>query len=173
MTALIVLGELRLLTEDSLPKDKCTTARRTTLGVLCTMIATLTSSDHWIKEASIRNDLKKLGSDVRDASKHRNDYAHGVFALGSRSGTFVRLLLMSGAHRLKPGEEEITVASLKAVASQAEHLWDRAQFARTRCAHFAVGNAADTGIDHRRCDFDWRIHSEQARCKTRSVANQD
>ena len=31
MTALIVLGELRLLTEDSMPKDKCTTARRTTL----------------------------------------------------------------------------------------------------------------------------------------------
>ena len=32
MTALIVLGELRLLTEDSMPKDKCTTARRTTLA---------------------------------------------------------------------------------------------------------------------------------------------
>jgi hypothetical protein len=97
------------------------------LGVLCNMISTLTSSDHWIKDAGIRADLKKLGGDVRDASKHRNNYAHGVFGLGSKPGTYIRFLVASNEHRISPGEEEITPASLKAIALQADQLWDRAQ----------------------------------------------
>lgn len=97
------------------------------LGVLCNIIKTLTHSDHWIKDDAIRADLKKLAKDVREKAEHRNDYAHGIFGLGDKPNTFVRILVTSSAHRIKPDEEVITPDSLKKLADEAHQLWVRAQ----------------------------------------------
>ncbi len=98
------------------------------LNVLCTMIKTLTHSDHWIKDAGLRNDLAKFGKDVRDKSDHRNDYAHGVFGYqGDNPRIFVRHLFKSPPHRITPGTEPITPASLGKISDEARDLWLRAQ----------------------------------------------
>jgi hypothetical protein len=97
------------------------------VGALCGMIRTLTHSDHWIKDASIRRDLEALAEDVRKQSADRNDYAHGVFGQGAEPGTFVRHLMRKPQHRIAPEEEPITAESLKKISDEARELWIRAQ----------------------------------------------
>jgi hypothetical protein len=102
------------------------------LGVICSILLTLTFNDRWITDKKIRDDIRQLAKDVRDASDHRNEIAHGVFILGERPSTYARLLVKSNAHRIKPDEEPITVASLKRLAAEAHEFWERSQDATLR-----------------------------------------
>lgn len=97
------------------------------LGVLCNMIRTFTSSDRWISDTKLRDDLKRFARDVQDAASVRNDYAHGVFGLGSTPGTYIRYLIHSAEHRREPGEEILTADGLALIANRAQQLWIRAE----------------------------------------------
>ena len=96
------------------------------LSAVCGQLRVLTMTDRWLKDETLRKDIQELAEDARDSSKHRNNYAHGIYAK-SDSGGFVRILLQEAAHRIRPGEEAITVDLLKRHAKEAANLWVRAQ----------------------------------------------
>lgn len=85
------------------------------------------ANDHWISDKTLRDELSDLAEDVRDKSKHRNDYAHGVFGYGEKPGTFARFLFKSSHHRVNPDVEILTVDLLKKRAHEAADLWVRSQ----------------------------------------------
>lgn len=118
-----------------MPKE---TGRVLTIGpgvtALCRMLRIFASSDHWIKDAVLRADLKSLAKEVMAAHEHRNEYAHGVFGFEIVAGQkkFVRHLLRGPQHSISPGIEVLTDAGLHAISEEARILWDSAQDITTR-----------------------------------------
>ena len=100
------------------------------LGVLCRMVSNFSSTDHWIKDKKLREDLAKLAKDIRKCAPHRNEYAHGVFGTSQVMGgskKFVRHLMGGSVYSATPDVEEITEESLASVPGEAKELWERAQ----------------------------------------------
>ena len=46
------------------------------VSVLCAHLRTVAATDHWIKDKTMRADIKKLADDIRNESNTRNEYAH-------------------------------------------------------------------------------------------------
>jgi hypothetical protein len=98
------------------------------MSSLTAMLVTITSTDHWIKDKQIRDDIDDLTSRIRKRVNHRNDYAHGVFGFSDNTQkTASRHLFSSPAQRLSPGSEPITAQSLAILADEVRGLWDEAQ----------------------------------------------
>jgi hypothetical protein len=102
------------------------------LGVLCNQLLTMTKTDHWVKDATLRKEIETFAKNVQDAASHRNDYAHGIFGFGEKPGTFVRFLMKAPSHRISPETEELTVQRLAELAKEAAELWLRAQHLTVR-----------------------------------------
>jgi hypothetical protein len=95
---------------------------------LCKAAKKITVSSHWVKDESIRSDLRILLGDIQRAAETRNAYAHGVF--GFQKGTqdvFVRYFLDAKPECVSLSEEVLTIESLRKVSDQARGLWSRAQ----------------------------------------------
>jgi hypothetical protein len=99
------------------------------VGVLCGVLRTISKTDRWIKDKTIRAQIKTLANDVQNAVENRNNYAHGVFGAYTDESPqrFARLLVRQAEHRVNPEWEVITPDSLKEIALEARGLWARAQ----------------------------------------------
>lgn len=98
------------------------------VGDLCKVLKMLAKTDHWIKDQSLRETIRKLANDVLQAAEHRNNYAHGVFGYTDETPPrFARLLLNLAEHRANPEWDVITPDGLEEIAADARNLWMRAQ----------------------------------------------
>jgi len=96
-----------------------------TIQSLCASITAIADSEHWLKDAELRADLRKLATRVRNAKDVRNEYAHGVFGFGGTEGVFARYVFDKKGGPMVP--EPITVEGLKRDALKPRELWEEAQ----------------------------------------------
>lgn len=95
---------------------------------LCEALKTVSKTDRWIKDADLRETIRKFAGDVLNAAEIRNEYAHGVFGCTAEEPRqFGRFLFKEPQHKVTPGFEVMTPETLKARADEARALWDRAQ----------------------------------------------
>jgi hypothetical protein len=95
---------------------------------LCEALKTVSKIDRWIKDAELRETVRKFAGDVLNAAEIRNDYAHGVFGYTEeKPPQFGRFLFKEPEHKVTPGFEILTPETLKVQANEARALWDRAQ----------------------------------------------
>jgi len=101
---------------------------RMEVAQLCEALKTVSKTDRWIKDEAFRTTIRKFAGDVLNAAETRNDYAHGVFGYtDEQPRQFGRILFKLPEHRVVPGFEPMTPETLKAHATEARALWDRAQ----------------------------------------------
>lgn len=99
------------------------------LQPLCGALRTLAGSKKWIADASLREQIKTLASDVQDKKDRRNDFAHGVFGMAEGEDgqpTLVRFRFRNTA-KGKPAFEHVTPDLLSSLADEAYDFGRRAQ----------------------------------------------
>jgi hypothetical protein len=95
---------------------------------LCGYLRTLAFSDHWIKDKAIRDDMDQFAKDLQDQAENRHAYVHALFGyVDDKPHQRVRHSFKPKGHRVNPGFEKISAASLKKMADDAQALWIRAQ----------------------------------------------
>jgi hypothetical protein len=91
------------------------------IGVICGCLRTMTHSNHWVKDETLRKGIKKLTRDVLDTAKSRGEYAHSIFTNQLDREGPSRLLFKEAAHRIQPSKVAVPVDDISAFSDE---LWD-------------------------------------------------
>lgn len=111
----------------NIPKDtsRAFTVRMST-GNICNLVLILTENDRWIKDDTLREEIKCLSKEIMNKVENRNNFAHGAFFFDlDTPNEFYRMVTNSKKNTITPSYEKIDVSQLKQLALEARSLVQR------------------------------------------------